>query len=234
MGGIDFTPLGILTLVFNVLLILFSLSVHESAHAWMANRLGDPTGRMLGRITLNPIPHIDPVGTLVMPAVLSLIGAPVFGWAKPVPVISRHFKHVRRDEALVGAAGPLSNLAVAVGTTGILGILLFAQGPSAFWTGFESEFSPAWWLLRLALVNVVLAGFNLIPIPPLDGSWVLSALLPGSMLPHYERLRSIGPILLLVLFFTPLMGWIIRPIYVLLYVGVIHIPLQILSSLLGG
>jgi Zn-dependent protease len=234
MGGIDFTPLGILTLVFNVLLILFSLSVHESAHAWMADRLGDPTGRMLGRITLNPIPHIDPVGTLVMPAVLSLLGAPVFGWAKPVPVISRYFKHLRRDEALVGAAGPLSNLAVAVGTTAVLGALLVVQGPAAFWTGFDTEFSPTWWLLRLALVNVVLAGFNLIPIPPLDGSWVLSALLPKSVLPHYERLRSVGPILLLVLFFTPLMGLIIRPIYILLYAGFIHLPLLFLSSLLGG
>src|SRR5512137_2667383 len=104
MGDVNLTPLGIFTVVCQVLMILFSLSVHESAHAWMASKLGDQTGRMLGRITLNPIPHIDPLGTVILPVVLAFLGLPIFGWAKPVPVISRNFRHLRRDEAFVGAA----------------------------------------------------------------------------------------------------------------------------------
>ncbi|MGC8762167.1 MAG: site-2 protease family protein [Acidobacteriota bacterium] len=232
MGGVDLSPVGLLALLLNLLFILFSLSVHESAHAWMADRLGDPTGRMLGRITLNPLPHIDPVGTLLMPAVLSLLGAPVFGWAKPVPMVSRHFRKPRRDEALVGAAGPLSNLTLAVAATLLLGGLLLLWGTARFWTAFETPYSAAWWLSQLGVINVVLAGFNLIPIPPLDGSWVLSALLPPSGYALYERLRAVGPILLLLLFFTPLSA-LLRPVYLALYLGFIRLPLEFFSVFAG-
>jgi len=232
MGGLDLSPVGLLTLLLNLLFILFSLSVHESAHAWMADRLGDPTGRMLGRITLNPLPHIDPVGTLLMPAVLSLLGAPVFGWAKPVPVVSRHFRKLRRDEALVGAAGPLSNLALALASTLLLGGLLLLWGKARFWTALETPYSAPWWLGQLGVINVVLAGFNLIPIPPLDGSWVLSALLPRGGHALYERFRAVGPILLLLLFFTPLSA-LLRPVYIALYLAFIRLPLEALSVFSG-
>lgn len=232
MGGLDLSPVGLLTLLLNLLFILFSLSVHESAHAWMADRLGDPTGRMLGRITLNPLPHIDPLGTLLMPAVLSLLGAPVFGWAKPVPMVPRHFRKPRRDEALVGAAGPLSNLALALLSTALLGGLLLLWGKARFWADFQTPYSASWWLSQLGVLNVVLAGFNLIPIPPLDGSWILSALLPRGGHLLYERLRAVGPILLLLLFFTPLSA-LLRPLYVALYLAFVRLPLEVLSVLAG-
>jgi len=187
---------------------------------------------MLGRITLNPLPHIDPVGTLLMPAVLSLLGAPVFGWAKPVPVVSRHFRKLRRDEALVGAAGPLSNLALALASTLLLGGLLLLWGKARFWTALETPDSAPWWLGQLGVINVVLAGFNLIPIPPLDGSWVLSALLPRGGHALYERLRAVGPILLLLLFFTPLSA-LLRPVSIALYLAFIRLPLEVLSVIAG-
>ena len=232
MGGVDLSPVGLLTLLLNLLFILFSLSVHESAHAWMADRLGDPTGRMLGRITLNPLPHIDPLGTLLMPAVLSLLGAPVFGWAKPVPMVPRHFRKPLRDQALVGAAGPLSNLTVAVLSTSLLGGLLLLWGRERFWNAMETPYSSAWWLATLGVINVVLAGFNLIPIPPLDGSWVLAALLPTGGRVFYERMRGVGPILLLLLFFTPLSG-LLRPVYITLYLVFIRLPLEAVAVFAG-
>lgn len=234
MGGIDFTPVGVLTALLQVLIILFSLSIHESAHAWMADRLGDPTARMLGRITLNPLPHIDPIGTILLPLVLAISGGPVFGWAKPVPVVSRHFKHLKRDEALVGVAGPISNLLLALLCTTVLGGILIATGPSAFWAQFQTQYSPVWWILRLALINLILAGFNLIPIPPLDGSWVLSAVLPHGVAHFYDSIRRFGPILLLVLFLTPLLELVLSPVVNLLYAGFIVMPLGLLSGFLGG
>jgi Zn-dependent protease len=232
MGDVNFTWVSVLTVVFQVLMILFSLSVHESAHAWMASKLGDDTGRMLGRITLNPIPHIDPLGTVILPAVMAFLGLPIFGWAKPVPVISRNFKHLRRDEAFVGAAGPASNLIITLFCTLLLAVLLLIAGPASFWLQFESSYSVPWWILQLALINLILATFNLIPIPPLDGSWVLSALLPLSVHRFYEQIRRFGPILLLVLFFTPLLKFILMPLIKLSYAVFIHLPLSLLSTFL--
>jgi len=234
MSGLDFTPLGIMTVVFQILMILFSLSVHESAHAWTADKLGDPTARMLGRITLNPIPHIDPVGTIFLPLILAFAGGPIFGWAKPVPIISRNFRHIRRDGALVGAAGPVSNLLVAVLCTTVLCVLMALHtGGIGIGLGHFSlqQYGVSWWIYGLARLNLALAIFNLIPIPPLDGSWVLSALLPFGVARFYEGIRRYGPILLLVCFFTPILGWILGP---MLYAGeyvVIRIPLNIVAGL---
>src|SRR5512135_314124 len=205
MNHMDFSPLGILAILLQVLIILFSLSVHESAHAWMAEKLGDPTGRMLGRITLNPIPHIDVIGTIVLPAVMALFGGPIFGWAKPVPIISRNFKHIRRDEALVGIAGPLSNLLLCMAATAVLAVWMAGIGPAALWASLRMPFSGPWWVYQLAFLNLILAAFNMIPIPPLDGSWLLSALLPYGVHRFYEEIRRFGPIVLLVIFFTPLL-----------------------------
>ena len=233
MNNIDFSPLGILRIILEVLIVLFSLSVHESAHAWMADKLGDPTGRMLGRITLNPIPHIDPVGTVLLPLVMALAGGPVFGWAKPVPVISRNFKNIRRDGALVGAAGPTSNLLVALSATVVLAGALVFMGKVDFFTQLQVADTLPWWVLQLAFINLVLAAFNFIPIPPLDGSWVLSALLPGSLGRAYDEIRRFGPILLLILFLTPILGLILTPILQFLAGILIFLPLQVLGSFVG-
>lgn len=233
MSGMDFTPLGILTVAFQVLMILFSLSVHESAHAWTADRLGDPTARMLGRITLNPIPHIDPVGTVLLPAVLALMGAPVFGWAKPVPVISRNFRHLRRDEALVSVAGPASNLLIAVACTAVLSILMVfhVSGMGVFEGSLElPKYSGPWWIYQLAFLNLVLAMFNLIPIPPLDGSWVLSSLLPRGVAHFYEQIRRFGPFILLLFFFTPVLRWVLTPLVVIGELLLIRLPLTLVAA----
>jgi Zn-dependent protease len=233
MTHADFSPLGLLTVALQVMIILFSLSVHESAHAWMADKLGDSTGRMLGRITLNPIPHIDLIGTILLPLVMALAGGPIFGWAKPVPVITRNFKHIKRDGALVGAAGPLSNLLVAVVATVVLGVVLVATGPQVFFPQIQTPYSLPWWLYQLGFINLVLAAFNLIPIPPLDGSWVLSAVLPPWASRSYDEFRRFGPILLLILFMTPLLNIVLSPILNLLRWVVMFLPLQILGSILS-
>lgn len=231
----------ILSVVLQFAIVLLSLSVHESAHAWMADRLGDPTGRMLGRITLNPLPHIDPIGTVLLPILLAVTGLPVFGWAKPVPVISRNLGRVKRDMAFVGVAGPVSNLLLAIGVTAVLGLSMVAMGPEAFRGGLSMgnvlRFNPETaleWVAMVGAINVILASFNLIPLPPLDGSWVLSALLPGSLQPFFDGLQRFGPIILLVLFFSRLINFIILPVFYFILAAVMILPLHLLSVLLGG
>ncbi len=233
MNHMDFSPLGILAILLQVLIILFSLSVHESAHAWMADKLGDSTGRMLGRITLNPIPHIDLIGTVLLPFVMALVGGPIFGWAKPVPVITRNFKHIRRDGALVGAAGPISNLLVAILATAVMAAVLMGMGARPFFAQINTQYTVPWWILQLAVINLVLAAFNLIPIPPLDGSWVLSALLPGALGRFYDEFRRIGPILLLIIFLTPILGLVLGPIIRVLVHVLVELPLNLLGTALG-
>jgi Zn-dependent protease len=231
----------VLSVVLQFAIVLLSLSVHESAHAWTADRLGDHTGRMLGRITLNPWPHVDVIGTILMPLILSLTGLPVFGWAKPVPVISRNLRHVRRDMALVGAAGPLSNLLLAVGVTLGLGLCLIVLGPVEFAKGFNwvnvinlRPVSALEWMGMLGSINLLLATFNLIPLPPLDGSWILSALLPAFAHPFFEGLRRAGPIILLVLLISGLLNVVISPLYKVLSLALMGVPLFLLSRILGS
>jgi Zn-dependent protease len=237
----DISPQLVISVILQFAIVLFSLSVHESAHAWMADRLGDSTGRMLGRITLNPWPHIDVIGTILMPIILSISGLPVFGWAKPVPVISRNFKRLRRDMALVGAAGPISNLILAIAVTGALCICLFFMGPAAFAKEFTwnnvvrlHPESALDWLGVLGSINLLLGTFNLIPLPPLDGSWILSALLPPFAQPMFEGLRRMGPIILIFLFVSGLINVIIGPVYVILSAIVMGLPLSHLARLLGS
>ncbi|OGR05149.1 MAG: hypothetical protein A3K23_04190 [Desulfobacca sp. RBG_16_58_9] len=181
--------------------LLFSVIVHEVAHGYVALRNGDPTARMLGRITMNPIPHIDPIGTILLPLLLLASGAGIiFGWAKPVPVNPLNYRNYRWGELTVSAAGPLSNLALAV-----LFSYLFRLG----WGNMG--------LLMLAgfgvKINIFLALFNLIPIPPLDGSHILAILLPPNLARVYAYLEPVGFILILVLFYSGLMGVFIMPLY---------------------
>jgi Zn-dependent protease len=179
--------------------LLFSLTIHEMAHAWTADRLGDPTARLLGRVSLNPLVHADLIGTIVFPLVALVSGVPLIGWAKPVPVNIRRLRHERRDYVLVAAAGPASNLALAV----IAALLLATIPVSPLVLGEPNTSIPAAASLRLALrLNILLAVFNMLPIPPLDGGNVLSGLLPPRFAAMLDQVRPYGFLLLYALLFT--------------------------------
>jgi Zn-dependent protease len=180
--------------------LLFSLTVHESAHAWTADRLGDPTARVLGRVSLNPLVHTDPIGTILFPLIAMVTGFPLIGWAKPVPVNIRRLRHYRRDYVLVAAAGPASNLLLALAAA--IALRLWPVSPVAL--GEANVSAPVANLFSQALyVNVLLAVFNMVPIPPLDGGNVLSGLLPRSAAHRFDAIvRPYGFILLYVLMLT--------------------------------
>jgi Zn-dependent protease len=186
-------------IVFQLIAFLFAISVHESAHAWMANLRGDPTARMLGRITLNPIKHIDLFGTLLLPAVAMFLHAPVIGWAKPTPVDPRNFKNPVLDDILTSVVGPISNFVVAIGAVLILAIVKLSSplGQQILSQGFSTESDsflvPLCLLLyEIMIINVVLGVFNLIPVPPLDGSHVVRHLLPAGALRVYDMVGMFG------------------------------------------
>ena len=194
-------------LVFIVL--LFSLTVHEAAHAWTADRLGDPTARILGRVSLNPVVHIDPIGTVLFPLLAIVAGVPVIGWAKPVPVNVQKLRRTRRDYVLVAAAGPASNLTLAVVAALILKLL-----PVSPVTAGETNITVpiASMLSRALYLNVLLAVFNMIPIPPLDGGNVIGGLLPRSLGQRFDSLiRPYGFILLYALMLTRGLEHIVVP-----------------------
>ena len=190
------------------IVLLFSLTVHESAHAWTANRLGDPTARELGRISLNPIVHADLIGTVVFPLLALVGGVPLIGWAKPVPVNVRRLGHPRRDYMLVAAAGPASNLLLAFGAA--LAIRLVPVSPVML--GEPNLSAPIASLLTRAIqLNVLLAVFNMIPIPPLDGGNVLGGLLPRRLLGSFNAVRPYGILILYALMFTGRLQYLIVP-----------------------
>jgi Zn-dependent protease len=198
---------------FAFIVLLFSLTVHEMAHAWTADRLGDPTARLLGRVSLNPLVHADPIGTFLFP-LLALAGdAPLIGWAKPVPVQVSRLRRTRRDYVLVAAAGPASNLAIAVTAAAVLAVLPV----SPVTLGEPNLTVPLAALLgRAVQINVLLAVFNMIPIPPLDGGNVLSGLLPASLARRFDRIRPYGFILLYALMLTGGLQYVVAPPYRLL------------------
>jgi len=187
--------------------LLVSLTFHEAAHAWSADTLGDPTARQLGRVSLNPAVHIDPIGTVVFPLIAMLTNLPLIGWAKPVPVnIHNLHGHWKRKYMLIAAAGPASNLVLAV--TCALGVRLI---------GFEGGSTPATsqifqFLLLMVVINVLLAVFNMIPVPPLDGGNVLAGLLHGAAADAYNRLRPYGMFILYGLLLSGLLWQIVEPV----------------------
>ena len=193
------------TLILLVLLII-SLSVHEAAHAWTADRLGDPTARMLGRLTLNPLAHIDWIGTVLFPLIAIYSGVPLLGWAKPVPVNGRNLRHPRRDFAIVAAAGPISNLIQAVVASILL--MLVPGGDTVGGGGM----TPADFILRFMVLNVMLAVFNMIPVPPLDGGNVLAGILPEAGAQLVDGLRPYGFMILYALLLTGVLGQLMTPI----------------------
>lgn len=201
------TPEKILEIVIQIVVLLFAVSFHESAHGWVAMKCGDNTARDLGRITLNPLKHLDPLGSLLFPALLAFSGLPVFGWARPVPVSLRGVRNPRRANFLVSAAGPLSNLLLAVVFGAAFALLGSVPGLSK-----GSALYPLWLVAGLSvLVNISLAVFNLIPIPPLDGFGVVESFAPPAAIPAILWLRRFGFVILLVMMFTGVLGFVMRP-----------------------
>lgn len=183
-----------------VIPVLLAVTLHEAAHGWVADKLGDPTARLAGRISANPIRHIDPFGTVALPALLLLLRAPfLFGWAKPVPVNFGRLRNPKRDMVLVAAAGPGSNLLMAcVATVLIYGAYLLPPD-AGNWVGHN--------LLNAIRINLVLMIFNLIPLPPLDGGRIAVGLLPTPLAVRYARLEKFGLLILIgLLFLLPLIG----------------------------
>ncbi len=206
---------NLVEIVFQVIAFLFAISVHESAHAWTANRCGDPTARMLGRVTLNPARHIDMVGTILLPAIALISHFPMIGWAKPTPVNPANFRREVRDDILTSVAGPVSNLLVAAfsvlglalisitsheGRT-IVSLLALSYGQAmGMMAGASSLLVPiAGMLYNFMFINVLLAAFNIIPVPPLDGSHVLRHMLPEQVRRTYDMVGMLGLILLFLI-----------------------------------
>jgi Zn-dependent protease len=208
--------------IIELIVLLLSLSVHESAHAWTANRLGDPTAKFLGRVSLNPIRHIDPVGTLLLPILGIFIGGVIFGWAKPVPVSVNRLGNPKRDYMLVSAAGPISNFLLATVSFAILMILKVSSPESAeVVRNIASGYLPEGGRIIVPLVivafygitlNIVLGVFNLIPIAPLDGSGILSGILPRSVQGFLHSIQSYGIIIIFVLVYEGIPSYLYQPV----------------------
>lgn len=183
--------------------LVFAIVFHEISHGWVANALGDPTAKRLGRLTPNPIKHVDPIGTIVLPLILAITKAPIFGWAKPVPVVAERLRRPRRDMVIVALAGPGSNLILALATAVLLGLYAatWATEPAGA-ARFVTQL-----LVNFILVNVFLALFNLIPLPPFDGGHVVEGALPRRLVPAWQRLgRFAFPILIVVLLVLPMIS----------------------------
>jgi Zn-dependent protease len=233
---------ALIVAVFEFVLLLFSLCVHECAHAWMASRLGDQTAREMGRVSLNPMDHIDPIGTLLFPALmifgplfgLTLFGGMLIGWAKPTPVITRNFRRIVRDDNLTTLAGPVSNLLIVFAAMIVLAIISVAvPGGSQYvyyafhgslLVGVSSGVQTVVLLATLAiLVNLSLFFFNLLPIPPLDGSHLLRNALSYNAVQTYDRIPIWASYLLMMILGPVILGMLLTPSLGLVYLALRHI-----------
>ena len=194
--------------------VLFAITLHEAAHGWVANKLGDPTAKQLGRITINPIKHIDPMGTIVVPLFLAMISPFVLGWAKPVPVEPRYFKSPLVDMALVAVAGPVSNFIMACIWAMLIKLVYLSMDQSQVLV-FLTEMGK-----NGIIINIVLMVLNLLPIPPLDGGRVLAGVLPPRIALPFMQLERFGMIIILLLLVSGILGKILWPI-VMHFVGIV-------------
>jgi Zn-dependent protease len=218
--------------VYQFVLLLFSLTVHECAHAWTASRLGDQTARMMGRVSLNPMDHVDPIGTLLLPALIifgpffgfGMFGGYLIGWAKPVPIVSRNFRNYRRDDMLVSVAGPVANLLLGVLFFLALAAILIYEKQMPMMAAPSTALRTMEVLCNLGMqLNLTLCIFNLIPIPPLDGSHVLRQYLPYNAVQVYDRISGIASYLLIILAARMVLGVLLHPVYYVAYSILNHI-----------
>jgi Zn-dependent protease len=214
-----------------ILPVLFAITVHETAHGWMALQLGDKTAMMLGRLTLNPLKHIDPLGTILIPGLMYMMAGFMFGWAKPVPVTWQNLKQPKRDMVLVAAAGPVSNLFMAIlwALTIRVGLALGDTGQALVFMGVAGIF-----------INTILMVLNLLPLPPLDGGRVMTGLLPGPLAYKFSRIEPYGFFILVGLLVTGLLGVILWPViefFISLMAGISGLEprvfMAVLMALLG-
>jgi len=192
--------------------LLFAITIHEVTHGWIASKLGDQTARLSGRLTLNPLKHIDLIGTIIVPLLFLTTTGFVFGWARPVPVDSRNLRHPRRDTALVAIGGPLSNLLMAFIWAGFAKLGAYFLALNNSWLGIP--------LLNMGLagiaINIFLGFLNILPFPPLDGSKVLYSLLPPRTTWQLQHLEPYGFLILLLLWFTGILSYILAPAFFLI------------------
>lgn len=200
------------TIAIAAIPLVFAITIHEAAHGWVASKFGDKTALMLGRVTLNPAKHIDILGTVIVPIAMILIGGFIFGWAKPVPVNWQNLKNPRRDMALVALAGPGANLLMAIFWAIIAKLSYMAFSGDSLQTTLKTVLTFVHLTAQFGiLINIVLMMLNLIPIPPLDGSRVISSLLPVNLADMYERIEPYGIWILLALIFLGALGTILWP-----------------------
>jgi Zn-dependent protease len=226
--------MNVISIVIQLFILLFAITIHEASHGWAANKMGDPTAYNLGRVTMNPLAHIDPLGTVILPLLISLVGMPAFGWAKPVPVNPYNLRNPRRDNIWISFAGPAANMLAALASFVILLVLKFLdpgvnrflkivvrtlfKNPEILRAALPHGLYPleglALILYFAVLINIYLAVFNLIPVPPLDGSGILLGLLSDDAAQRYDRLRPFGFFIVLALIYLGFLNLIIVPIQI--------------------
>jgi Zn-dependent protease len=205
-------------LIISVPALVIAITIHEVSHGYVANRLGDPTARMMGRLTLNPIKHIDPIGTVILPLILTMLGGVIFGYAKPVPINPANFRDPKRDMAISAAAGPITNILIAILSSVILMLIIFPVSELLHSRMVNAVLTPLALMLQVSVrINIFLAALNLMPILPLDGGRVLVGLLPYRQAAAYSKLEPYGLILLYILIFTGIAGYFIFPLVNILY-----------------
>lgn len=208
-------------LIISVPALVLAITFHEVSHGYVANRLGDPTARLMGRLTLNPIKHIDPIGTVILPLILTLLGGVIFGYAKPVPINPANFKNPQKGMAISAAAGPVTNIVLAILSSVLLVLVVlplssFLQSDTA-----NAILTPIALMLQYSVrINIFLAALNLIPIVPLDGGRVLVGLLPYRQAMSYSKIEPYGIFILFGLIFTGIAGLFIFPLVRFLYIFV--------------
>jgi len=201
--------------------IIFAITVHEVAHGWVASKLGDQTARLLGRLTLNPLKHMDPIGTVLLPLFMIVTTGIAFGWAKPVPVDWRNLRQPKRDMALVAVAGPAANLVMLIIWTLFMMLVNQLPGISPYAMLLLHEMGTVG-----IIINIILIALNLLPLPPLDGSRIVAAFLSPAMAMKYHQLERWGLVILIVMMFTGVLGKILQPMVSLL--------LSLVEPLLAG